>query len=123
MSQIYVRCERVIEARPEEVFRVLADYVEKRPRVLPPQFQDYHVVDGGTGTGTTVCYRLHAGGRVRAYTMYVEETTPGQVLTERDKGSSLVTRWTVRPIAEGQRSRVQVETSWSARRGVGGIFE
>lgn len=123
MSHIFVRSERVIEARPAEVFQTLADYKMKRPRILPPNYLDYTLEKGGQGAGTVIRYRLRAAGRERPYEMHVEETVKGQVLTERDKGSSLVTRWNVLPIADGQKSKVSVESDWEGSSGIGGFFE
>src|SRR4051812_8142441 len=99
MSHIFVRSERIIDAPPTEVFQVLADYETRRPRLLPPNYLDYTVKAGGQGQGTVLRYRFRAAGRERFYEMHVEETVKGQVLTERDRNSSLVTRWCVLPIA------------------------
>lgn len=123
MSHIFVHSERIIQARPEEIFNILADYAHKHPRILPANFLDYHVVKGGWGDGTTVSFRLQAAGREREYTMRVEETVKGQVLTERDNGSSLITHWTVLPVDHGQRSKVSVESDWEGSSGIGGFFE
>ncbi|HEY3992224.1 MAG TPA: SRPBCC family protein [Ktedonobacteraceae bacterium] len=123
MSHIFVRSERVIDASPATVFQTLADYETKRPRILPPNYLDYTIEKGGKGNGTIIRYRLHAAGRERPYEMHVEETVKGQVLTERDKGSSLVTRWCVLPISGGQKSKVSVESDWEGSSGIGGFFE
>lgn len=123
MSHIFARSERVIEAKPTEVFQALADYKVKRPRILPPNYLDYTIEKGGQGNGTVIRYRLRAAGRERPYEMHVEETVKGQVLTERDEGSSLVTRWNVLPVADGQKSKVSVESDWEGGKGVGGFFE
>ncbi|HXR65569.1 MAG TPA: SRPBCC family protein [Ktedonobacteraceae bacterium] len=123
MSHIFVRSERIIEAKPTDVFQTLADYEMRRPRILPPNYLDYAIKQGGQGSGTVVSYRLRAAGRERPYEMQVEETVRGQVLTERDKGSSLVTRWCVLPIDGGRKSKVSVESDWEGSSGIGGFFE
>ena len=123
MSHIFVRSQRVIEATPAEVFRVMADYRAGRPRILPPNYLNYTVESGGQGEGTIIRYRFRAAGRERLYEMHVEETIKGQVLTERDKGSSLTTRWTVLPVDGGQKSRVSIESDWEGGGGIGGFFE
>ncbi len=123
MSRIHVEAERVINARPEDVYKFLANYREDRPRILPPNFQDYKVEQGGRGAGTVVTYRLQAGNRERAYRMQVEEPTRGRVIIERDTDSSLVTTWIVSPIAGGQ-TLVTVTTEWDSRApGISGFFE
>lgn len=124
MSHIFVKKEQIIDASPAEVFDALADYASRRPRILPPNYLHYAVEKGGHGGGTVIRYLLQAGGRERPYEMHVEETLKGQILTERDKASSLVTRWSVLPVDGGQKSRVSVETDWeSAASGIGGFFE
>ncbi len=49
MGQVFVKNERTIPASPETVFTVLADYNEKRPLILTPNFMDYKVESGGQG--------------------------------------------------------------------------
>jgi hypothetical protein len=78
---------------------------------------------GGQGAGTTVHYRLRAGGRERPYTMTVSEPAKGRVLSERDTRSSLVTIWSLTPLDDGRQTRVQVATEWEGGRGIGGFFE
>ncbi|SRR5579875_3120588 len=123
MSHILVRSERVIDARPTDVYETIADYKEKRPRMLTPNFLAYTVEKGGRGNGTVVSYRLHAANRERPYRMRVEETVKGQTIVERDSNSSLVTRWTVLPWNGGEKSRVSIESEWEGGQGVGGFFE
>ncbi|HEY7415637.1 MAG TPA: SRPBCC family protein, partial [Ktedonobacteraceae bacterium] len=123
MSRIFVRSERIIDARPADVYETIADYKEKRPRMLTPNFLAYTVEKGGHGAGTEVSYRLHVANRERSYRMQVEETVKGQVIAEKDSNSSLVTRWTVLPMSAGERSRVSVESEWEGAHGVGGFFE
>jgi polyketide cyclase/dehydrase/lipid transport protein len=123
MNRIFVRNERVIQAKPTEIFHILTDYISEHPRILPAHFLDYRVERGGQGHGTVISYRLHAAGRERPYTMRVEETIKGQVLTERDTNSSLVTRWSVVPIEQGQASKVSIESDWQGSSGIGGFFE
>ena len=64
MSHIFVRNERIIDAKPEEVYETLTDYKNKRPRMLTPNFLDYMVEKGGQGDGTG--RHVLAGQEVRA---------------------------------------------------------
>ena len=122
MSRIHAEAERLIDARPEEVYTFLANYREDRPRILPPNFLDYRVEQGGRGAGTVMSYRLQAGGRERPYQMQVEEPSRGRVLLERDRNSSLTNTWTVSPLTGGQ-TLVAVTTEWESRgAGMGGFF-
>src|SRR5690348_13881639 len=101
MSRVFVQSERVVNASPDVVYDVLADYKSKRPLILTPNFQQYTVEKGGKGTGTVVSYLLHAANRERQYRMRVEEAVKGKQLIERDNNSSLMTTWLLVPEAEG----------------------
>jgi hypothetical protein len=122
MSEIFVKSERIVNARPEEVYAQLIDY-RQRPKILTQNFLDYAVEQGGQGGGTVASYRLAAGGRERPYRMQVEESEKGHIITERDTNSSLVTTWTLQGINGGQQTRVILATTWSGGSGVGGFFE
>ncbi|NJQ02842.1 SRPBCC family protein [Streptomyces zingiberis] len=122
MAQVEATTEREIAARPEAVFEALADYAGTRARLLPEQFSEYEVREGGRGAGTLVHWRLQATSkRVRDCLLDVTEPGPGR-LVETDRNSSMVTTWTVTPAGEG-RSAVQVSTVWNGAGGVGGFFE
>jgi uncharacterized protein YndB with AHSA1/START domain len=123
MSLVTAQSERVIDAPPAEVYAALIDYQNKRPSILTPNFLDYSVEKGGIGEGTVISYRLQAGGRERPYRMQVTETAKGQTLTEKDLNSSLSTTWTLTPVDGGQKTKVQIKTSWEGAGGVGGFFE
>jgi uncharacterized protein YndB with AHSA1/START domain len=122
MAQVVVTAERVVNGEPERVFAALADYAETRPRMLTENYREYEVREGGRGAGTRVHWQLQATKkRVRDCLVEVSEPAPGH-LVERDTNSSMVTTWTVRP-ADGGRSTVHVETTWSGATGIGGFFE
>jgi uncharacterized protein YndB with AHSA1/START domain len=121
MSQIQVAAERAINAPAERVYRVFADYEHHHPNILPPQFHDLRIEQGGIGTGTVFSFKLTVGGRTRGGRMTVTEVEPGRVLAEHDTNSSLVTTFTVLP--QGERSHVRIETVWDGAGGVGGLFE
>lgn len=123
MSRIFVKKERVINAAPENVYAVLSDYKSQRPQMLTPNFLNYTVEKGGKGDGTVVSYRLRAANRERPYEMRVNEPVKGEVITESDSGSSLVTTWALSPLNGGQQTKVRVSSEWEGSTGVGGFFE
>jgi uncharacterized membrane protein/uncharacterized protein YndB with AHSA1/START domain len=123
MSRVYAHSERLITARPEEVYAALIDYQNKRPYILTSNFLDYRVEEGGMGEGTVIRYRLQAAGRERPYHMRVAESVKGQMLTERDTNSSLVTTWTLTPVNNGQQTNVRLASEWTGGSGIGGFFE
>lgn len=122
MGQVYAVTERVFDAPPEQVFDALADYENTRAGLLPAQYSEYEVREGGKGAGTVVHWRLQATEkRVRDCLFSVTEPSPGQ-LVETDANSSMVITWTVTPAGEG-RSKAVVEATWNGATGIGGFFE
>ena len=122
MSQIHVEVGRTINARPEDVFRFLADYRDKRPTILTSEYSNYQIVKGGSGAGTVFTYTFHTARGDRPYEMRVEEPSRNTLL-ERDSRSSLTTTWRVAPAADSSQSRVAIVTEWSGAGGIGGFFE
>ncbi|ASQ97672.1 MULTISPECIES: SRPBCC family protein [Streptomyces] len=122
MGQVEATTERIVTGKPEDVFDALADYRETRPRLLPQQFSEYEVREGGDGEGTVVHWKLQATSkRVRDCLLEVSEPSDGR-LVEKDRNSSMVTTWTVTPSGEGK-SRVVVTSTWTGASGIGGFFE
>ncbi|OPF78496.1 polyketide cyclase [Streptomyces antioxidans] len=122
MGQVEATTERIVTGKPEDVFDALADYRDTRPRLLPQQFSEYEVREGGDGEGTVVHWKLQATSkRVRDCLLEVSEPSDGQLI-EKDRNSSMVTTWTVTPAGEGK-SRVVVTSTWTGATGIGGFFE
>ncbi|MGV9250029.1 SRPBCC family protein [Streptomyces sp. NPDC003697] len=122
MAQVEATTERVVAADAEKVFDALADYRGTRPRLLPEQFSEYEVREGGDGEGTLVHWKLQATSkRVRDCLLEVTEPSEGE-LVEKDRNSSMVTTWRVTPAGEGK-SRVVVTATWKGAGGIGGFFE
>ncbi|MEU6705524.1 SRPBCC family protein [Streptomyces wuyuanensis] len=122
MAQVEATTERIVAGGAEAVFDALADYKDTRAKLLPGQFSEYQVREGGDGEGTLVHWKLQATSkRVRDCLLEVTEPTDGQ-LVEKDRNSSMVTTWTVTPAGEG-RSRVVVTSVWNGAGGIGGFFE
>ncbi len=116
-----ISVEGTVNAPADTVYRYLADMRDHHPRFLPPAFSDFKVESGGVGDGTVIRFRMTAGGRTREYRMKVEETEPGQLITESDMNSSAVTTFTVSP--RGGASLVTISTAWDGAGGIGGLFE
>ncbi|MEV0041687.1 SRPBCC family protein, partial [Streptomyces sp. NPDC050804] len=118
MAQVEATTERIIAADPETVFDALADYENTRAKLLPQQFSEYEVREGGDGEGSLVHWKLQATSkRVRDCLLEVTEPSDGR-LVEKDRNSSMVTTWTVTPAGEG-RSKAVVTTVWDGAGGIG----
>lgn len=123
MSRIVVSAERVVDAPAHEIYAILVNYRGGHREILPPNFVNYHVLEGGTGAGTVVSFAVRAGGRERPLTVRVSEPIPGSVLVETDINSSLATTFSMTPQDDGKRTLVNFRTEWQGSPGVGGFFE
>jgi hypothetical protein len=122
MSEVVATAQHVVRAPADRVRAALADYEGARRRVMPEQFSDYLVENGGTGAGTRVHWRFAATSK-RVREQLIDVTEPDtDTLVERDANSSMVTTWTVRPADAGV-TTVRVRTTWQGAGGIGGFFE
>jgi len=123
MARIVVSAARAIDAPAQQIYEILTDYRTGHREILPSQFVDYRVVEGGRGAGTLISFRIRAGGRERPYTMRVSEAIRGSVLVETDTTSSLTTTFSLTPIGDDRRTLVTIRTEWQGGKGIGGFFE
>ena len=110
-----------IAASPESVYRVIADYRDGHPRILPSAFRNMVVEKGGVGAGTQTRFEVHAFGQTQSIRHEVFEPEPGRVLVERDRDVASQTTFTVDPADGG--SRVTIHSELLSRSGIGGVIE
>ncbi|MGO4203409.1 SRPBCC family protein [Rhodococcus sp. TAF43] len=120
MAQVSASSSITTTAAPEHVLAALSDYETVRPRILPQQYLDYRVLEGGQGAGTVAQWTLQATEK-RSRDIKASVTVAGHTITERDANSSLVTTWEVAPSGTG--STVTTTTEWKGAGGIGGFFE
>jgi hypothetical protein len=124
MKQIRVEVSHVIEARPAEVYAILADYRVGHPAILPkPYFTEVAVEQGGQGAGTIARVRMKVMGKEMVYRQVVSELEPGRVLREVDTTAGVATTFTVEPLNGGGRSRVTIATDAAISPGLTGWLE
>jgi DNA-directed RNA polymerase subunit H (RpoH/RPB5) len=124
MNQIHVEVSEVIEARPEEIYAILADYRVGHPAILPkPYFTDLVVKEGGQGAGTIVRVGMKVMGKAFAYQQVISEPDPGRVLMEEDAAAGVTTTFTVEPLDGSSRSRVTIATDAAVSPGATGWLE
>jgi hypothetical protein len=122
MEKIHAHATREIEAPPEKVYAVLADYNESHPAILPKQvFSDLVVEQGGIGAGTVVRVTMSAPGTKQELHVTVSEPEPGRVLVEN--GSGMITTFTVDPKEGGKSSQVTIATEVTPSPGLQGWIE
>jgi hypothetical protein len=124
MRQARAEASAIIDARPDEVYLILADYHNGHPQILPREyFRALSIEAGGRGTGTIFRVRVRIGMIERSYRMLVSEPEPGRVLVETDIESDLTTTFTITPVNEERQARVEIATSWETASGLGGLLE
>lgn len=120
MGHVSASSTILIDADPATVLEAVADYQDVRPKILPPQYSEYRVVEGGHGRGTVASWKLQATkSRVRQVKADVD--VAGHTVIEKDANSSMVTNWTVATAGPG--SSVTVKTTWNGAGGIKGFFE
>ena len=121
MGQVRAVTSRQIGASAQRVFEALADYASVRPKILPVQYSEYVVREGGVGAETVVSWRL-AATRKRSRDVLARVSQPAALsLVEADENSSMRVTWTVS--GQGDVALVTVEAVWDGASGVGGFFE
>jgi hypothetical protein len=119
MATISATKQARIAAPAERVYGILSDYTQHHPRILPSNFSEFTVEQGGVGAGTVMRFRVKAGGMSRVLHGVASEPQPGRLLSETyDDGS--VTSFTVEP--DGSATIVRIDTVYE-RGGVRGAFE
>lgn len=122
MAEISVSALAMVRATPDEARAAVTDYREVRPAILPRQFRDYQVLEGGNGAGSRVRWTLKPARwtkrGMRDWEVTVEES--GGEIVERDTRSDVVATWTVLP-GPNQRSVVRVTLSAPEPSGFAGM--
>lgn len=124
MKMIHAEEAGVLSDTPEAVYAVLRDYQKAHPAILPkPYFDELVVEQGGQGAGTIFRLRMKVMGTEKNYRQVVTEPVPGQVLVETDPEQQVTTTFTVEPESGGSRTRLTIETSTPASKGITGWME
>jgi uncharacterized protein YndB with AHSA1/START domain len=122
MPQIRAAASATIDAPPQKIYSILADYRNGHPKILPKQFTRLEVERGGRGAGTLLLVEMRSLGGTRSIRMEVSEPEPGRRLVETDLDSGLVTTFTVVPQKNGRSASVSIVTEWDSQ-GVRGWIE
>ncbi|MBY6682230.1 SRPBCC family protein [Rhodococcus sp. BP-316] len=120
MAKVSASSSLTISAAPDKVLAALSDYETVRPRILPEQYRDFAVIEGGQGDGTVARWVLQATEK-RSRNVLATVSVSGATVTEKDANSSMVTTYLVAPSGSG--SSVTTTTEWTGAGGVGGFFE
>jgi hypothetical protein len=113
-----------INAAPERVYAIIADYRSGHPRILPDAFSGLTVERGGKGAGTIIRFQMRVLGRTQTFRAAITEPEPGQVLVETYLDSNgAITTFTVNRRADQGASDVTISTELPVRTGLLGAIE
>ncbi len=112
MSSIRVEYGQVIDADPEAIYNVLADYRVGHRAILPPQFTGLTVEQGGYGAGTLVLTTLRVFGRDYTFHQAVTEPEPGRLLVETEVNTGQWSSFTLEPLNGGTQTRVTIKSEF-----------
>src|SRR5579862_4806189 len=92
-----VSASAIIPARRERIYSLLANYHDGHPRLLPKQFSNLVVEQGGVGAGTVIRFEMSFLGKKQPFRAAVTEPEPGRVLVETYLDNGAVTTFTIDP--------------------------
>lgn len=128
MATVQVESSRTIDAPPDVVYGILADYHAGHPAILPqPYFTGLTVLEGGQGAGTVLQVDMKVFGVERSYRQEISEPEPGRVLKENSlelqRNLKSTTTFTVEPRNEGRQSQVTIASEFETAPGFQGMME
>ncbi len=113
----------LIDAPPQQLYALIADYRQGHPLILPkPPFVSLAVEQGGVGAGTVIRVEMRVLGQLQTFRSVVTEPDPGRVLVETND-NGYVTTFTVDPRSDGRQAYVTIATEMSGRMGILGALE
>lgn len=114
----------VIPARPDRVYSLISNYNDGHQRILPKQFSNLTVEQGGVGAGTVIRFQMSVFGKKQTYRAAITEPEPGRILVETNLDSNgAVTTFTVNPGHAPADSNVTISTELPVRSGFLGRIE
>lgn len=119
-----ISASAIIPARRERVYSLIANYRDGHLRILPKQFSNLVVEQGGVGAGTVIRFQMTVFGKKQTFRAAITEPEPGSVLVETDLDTNgAVTTFTVNPGTAPADSKVTISTELSVRTGFFGGLE
>jgi hypothetical protein len=113
-----------MDAAPDRVYAIIADYRNGHPHILPKQFRNLTVEQGGVGAGTIIRFEVRALGQTQRFRGFVTEPEPGRVLVEEYvEPAPSKTTFLVEKSPSGSGTRVTFTTEMTSRKGLAGALE
>jgi hypothetical protein len=124
MNEYQATASAIVDASPEKVYRIISDYHQGHPAILPSRyFAKLDVIGGGRGAGTEVTVHMKVFGVKALYHLEVSEPEPGRLLVEEDETAGVHTSFAVEPVNGGNQARVTISTQARTSPGLKGVVE
>ena len=122
MKTYQAQASIIIEAKPDVIYQVIADYRNGHPHILPKKFfTSLTVEQGGVGADTVISTTMKFMGATQELRMFVTEPIPGKVLQEEDPVAGARTQFKVEPLPDQRRCEVTILTIWNRQPGIKGF--
>ena len=119
-----VSVSAIIAARRDRVYSLLANYRDGHARILPRQFSNLVVEQGGIGSGTVIRFQMTLLGKKQNFNATVTEPEPGCLLVETyTDPEGTITTFTVDAGNAPADSKVTISTELPVRSGILGSLE
>ena len=124
MSNYKIEVSKIIPTLPIATYKILADYNNGHPRILPkPYFTYLEVEQGGYGEGTIIRFQMNVFGKKQVFRAIISEPEPGTILKETILPSGPITTFKVISKNEGKFSQVTISTEINSQASVAGALE
>jgi hypothetical protein len=124
MTFIHAAASALIDAPPEEVYALVADYRVGHELILPKEnLYDLQVEAGGQGEGTIIHFRSRVLGVERENRTRISEPEPGRKLVETEMNEAFTTTYTFTPVQEAPQVHVEIATDMKTESGYMGLLE
>jgi hypothetical protein len=111
LSQFNISASAIVQAAPQHVYGIIADYRNGHPHIIPPKyFRNLVVEEGGVGAGTKIRFEMVMFGKAQQAQSVITEPQPGRVLVESTTDGLAVTSFIVDPIDSGKAANVTIST-------------
>jgi hypothetical protein len=118
---VRAEAQQLIAAPAADVYRIIADYIDHHPEILPAAISNLKVEKGGVGAGTVISFDVRMAGNRMHSIAEIAEPQPGRVLTETDLRTRAVTTFEVTP--DDEFCYVRITTVFPASGGLRGWVE
>jgi ribosome-associated toxin RatA of RatAB toxin-antitoxin module len=124
MKTKHVEVSHVFNATPQELYAIISDFKKGLPSILPKKyFTGWKVEKGGNGAGTIVNVKMTFFGKDQHFRLAVTEPKPGRELVETDTDTGKYTRFTFKPLDDGKRCEITIDSKIPVQNGLLSYFK